>query len=423
MNFLEQARQQFTEQCKLAREPEKVLRQAAWAQFERQGLPARGNEAWKYSSLNQISQKSWTTPTPSENLPAKAEALIRQWRDQFDVAVMVNGQLHKKASRLTLEAGYEFKSLAAASESLHMDFDDGMISLAAAANSAGYYLRVEPKVSFPKPLLIVHCASGDGTWTSTLNRIELADGAQMQVAEVFVGERAYLRTDVTKVDLAPQANLTWVRLQEESIKASHFSEVQVALQNAAILNLSQLNVGGEWARHSLKIKILGEHAEANVQGLTFGGDHQHLDQRVNVEHRAGNSSSAQLFKGVLKDHARGILNGKIYIARDAQKVNSSQLNHNLLMSNTAEADTKPELEIYADDVKANHGASVGKMDESKLFYLLSRAIPRAEATQMLAQAFVGDVLMKIPAKALRDLASEQVEAQLKDFVREMETLQ
>jgi Fe-S cluster assembly protein SufD len=122
----------------------------------------------------------------------------------------------------------------------------------------------------------------------------------------------------------------------------------------------------------------------------------------------------------LKDSARGVLNGKIVIERDAQKVVSSQLNHNLLLSKTAEADTKPELEIYADDVKANHGASVGRMDEEKLFYLMSRGIPRSQAQEMLAHAFVGDVLMKIDTPLLYQFADENVRGWLPDFMGGLE---
>jgi Fe-S cluster assembly protein SufD len=134
----------------------------------------------------------------------------------------------------------------------------------------------------------------------------------------------------------------------------------------------------------------------------------------------GLSESSQLFKGVLKDTARGVLNGKIYIAKDAQKVSSMQLNHNLLLSKGAEADTKPELEIYADDVKANHGASIGRLDEDKVFYLMSRGIPRALAQQMLAHAFVGDVLMKIGPRLLRRFADACVHGWLPDFSADIE---
>jgi len=130
----------------------------------------------------------------------------------------------------------------------------------------------------------------------------------------------------------------------------------------------------------------------------------------------GHTVSSQLFKGILKDRARGVLNGKIYIGPKAQKVASSQLNHNLLLSPTAEADTKPELEIYADDVKANHGATVGRMDGEKLFYLLSRGLPLHESRQMLARAFVDEVLMKIASRSSRQFVQSRMESLLRDFL-------
>ena len=304
-----------------------------------------------------------------------------------------------------------------------MAFEDGFVSLAAAINRGGYHLEVSPGVRLPRPLLIVHCAQGEGAWGATLNRVTLGQGAEFQLAEVFLGgAQSYLRTDITRADLSDEANLTWIRLQRDSAQASHFSELQATLAKSAQISISQVNGACGWARSSLKVNVAGERSEAHINGLSFGRDHQHIDQRVQVSHYAANTTSSQIFKGILKDHARGILNGKIFIAPNAQKVNSSQLNHNLLLSSTAEADTKPELEIYADDVKANHGASVGKMDEDKLFYLLSRGISRAESVQMLARAFVGDVLMKVPVKILRDLLSAEVEALLPDFMSEMETV-
>ena len=419
MNLIERAKELLAERLRTERaEGGKAFRERAWSEFERQGLPDRHNEAWKYSALTELSRKDWAPAAASDEIPAAAAELLRAWRDEFDVAVLINGVLHKKASRLTLESGYSLGSVAG---DLKMDYDDGFVSMAAAVHRGGYHLHVEDGVAFPRPLLIVNCVQGEGAWASTLNHITLGARAEMQVCEVFVGgAAAYLRTDITQAELGEGAIFSWSRLQQDSPQASHFSEAQARLAKSAQLHLTQVNSGGAWGRHSLKVAIDGEHAEAQVNGLTFGRERQHLDQRVNVLHHAGHSTSSQLFKGVLKDHARGVLNGKIYIARHAQKVNSSQLNHNLLLSPQAEADTKPELEIYADDVKANHGASIGKLDEDKLFYLMSRAIPKDQAMGMLAKAFVGDVLMKIHKPTVRALVTAQIEALLPNFLREME---
>lgn len=423
MSFTEQAKLQFENRMKRARGGEKAFRERAWSEYLRQGLPGSKNEAWKYSSVDALSGKNWSPAEESDQIPEAARRLIKEWRGRFDVAVLINGSLNPRSSQLTLESGYEFLSAPKDESTPAMAYEDGFVPLAAAVNRGGYHLHVAPGMRFEKPLLIVHCAQGENSWVPTFNHIFLGENSEMKIAEVFIGGSAvYLRSDITQAEIGEGAGLTWIRLQEDSVRASHFSEVQSRLARAARLSLTQVNGGAAWARNSLKVNIEGEGAEARINGLSFGRDEQHIDQRVQANHRAANSSSSQVFKGVLKDRARGILNGKIFIAPHAQKVNSSQLNHNLLLSSTAEADTKPELEIYADDVKANHGASIGKMDEDKLFYLMSRAIPRAQAVRMLARAFVGDVIMKVPVESLRELLASEVEALLPDFLGEMETV-
>jgi Fe-S cluster assembly protein SufD len=422
MNFSDSARLQLNDRLTQAQGPEKAFRERAWAEFERLGWPDRKDEAWKYTSLTSLGKTAWPqSDAATGELPEKARELLKLHKADFDMIVLLNGQLQPKYSQLTLESGYELTRCKGVDE---LDYEDGFFSMSAALNRGGYELRVAEGVKFPKPLLIIHCQQGEGTWTPTLNRVTLERGSRFELAEIFMGEStAYLRTDITHVRVAQDADLTWVRVQEEGAGASYFAEVQSHLAEKACLSLTQVNCGAAWARSSLKVNIEGELAEAHLNGLSFGRGQQHVDQRVRVQHLAGRSVSSQLFKGILKDRARGVLNGKIYIARNAQKVSSSQLNHNLLLSPGAEADTKPELEIYADDVKANHGASVGRLDEEKLFYLLSRGIPRNQAQTMLARAFADDVLMKVSDPLLRGLLMERVASLLPDFIRQMEIIE
>jgi Fe-S cluster assembly protein SufD len=343
-------------------------------------------------------------------VPSEVLEIARQFKDEFDIAVMINGQLQPTHSHLS--ADYKFTAHPAYGP---LNYDDGFLSASAAVSGGGFTLDVRHSVR--RPLLLIHGAEGEDVWTSTLNQIMLAEHASLQLAEIFVGENGkYLRSDITRVILQDGAQLEWARVQQENEQASSFGEVQAHLMARSRLAVTQVNSGAEWSRGSLKIDIQGEGAEALINGLSFGRAQQHIDQRVQVSHHAANTISHQLFKGVLKDRARGVLNGKIYIARDAQKVVSSQLNHNLLLGSGAEADTKPELEIYADDVKANHGASVGRLDEEKLFDFLSRGIPREVAERMLAQAFVADVMMKIPSAALRALVRTRVDGLLPGFL-------
>lgn len=419
MNFDESVKQQVAARLGALHGTEKGFRENAWAEFQRQGMPDRSNEAWKYTSLSTLNRKSWTPAAPvTEDLPAVVGKLIQEHKADFEIAVLMNGELNKKSSVLTLESGYEFKKSEAPRD---FKMEDGLVSLAAAVSHGGYSLSVAPGIFFPKPLMIVHCVFGEGVWSPTLNRVHIEKNAEFQLCEVFVGKSdQYFRTDLTSVELAENAKLTWVRAQLEATNASHFSEVQVRLEKNSNLHVTQLNGGAAWARGTLTASLNGEGAEARVNGLTFASGDHHVDQRIQVRHLVGLTNSSQLFKGVLKDRSRGVLNGKIHIAEGAQKVNSSQMNHNLLLSSQAEADTKPELEIYADDVKANHGASIGRLDEDKLFYLLSRGIPHTQAVSMLARAFVSDVLMKIPSRIQREWMSKRVESILPEFASEME---
>lgn len=417
MNFSEQAAQLFQTRVQQAKSgPERSFRERAWSEFERQGLPDRRNEFWKYSSLSELTRVPWSAASGQETIPSQASSLLREWKAEMDIALLLNGQWKPKSSLLTLESGYEFGSVHVGTD---LQFDDGFVSLAAAVHRGGYRLNVAPQVRLVKPILLIHAQSEQEAWSSTLNSIELGSGAEVDVIEIFVGEESnqrYLRTDLARVRLQEGARLNWLRLQQESGGAYHVSEAQVSLAANARLNLAQINSGAHWSRASLKARIEGEGAEVSVNGLSFGRDSQHTDQRVQIRHDKGFSQSSQLFKGVLRDQARGVLNGKIHIAEGSQKVVSSQLNHNLLLSPGAEADTKPELEIYADDVKANHGATVGRLDDKKLFYLMSRAISRAEAERMLAEAFVSDVIMKIEKPALREFLERRVRDLLPKFI-------
>lgn len=418
MTLGEKAVSQFKDLLSASSGAERSFRQEAWDEYARLGLPSRKTETWKYTSLRGVEASAWELSALDNAgpLPKSATEWIGAWAKEFSVVVTVNGVLRADLSSL------DKKYLAPADFAvLRRRFDDGWSGLSAAMSRPGFLLNVPPGEVLNKPVLIVHVQTSERSWSPSVNVLRLGPGAQLELAEIHVGfDQTYLRSESTQVELGERALLNWVRVQQESQTANSFSEIQAALAGDAHLHLTQLHGGSAWCRSSLRAEILGERASAHLSGLTFARGHQHIDQRVEVRHAKGLSESTQLFKGVLKDHARGVLNGKILIERDAQKVSSMQLNHNLLLSPTAEADTKPELEIYADDVKANHGASIGRLNDDEMFYLMSRGIPRTLAQQMLAHAFVGDVLMKIGPKPLRRFADSCVQAWLLEFSAEME---
>jgi len=396
MSLLTSAKQQFDRLLPHGPPAEQSSRQEAWRRMETLGLPGRKTETWKYISLAPLEKRAWDLGQRGvASLSPEWNKRLSLWAKDFDVAVQVNGRYQPHLSQVDPAVKISMAGLAAFSG------EDGFASLSLAVAEPGMRVEVAAGVKPARALLILRFQESSG-WVSTCNEIAVGDGASLRVAEMFAGAEApYLRTQLMAVRLGAKAELTWVRRQNESPQSFHFNDTHVRLAADSRLHFTQLSSGGQWSRGQMRVDLTGANGEAHVQGLTFAGGEQHFDQRIVLNHTHGSTTSSQLFKGVFRDSAKGALNGKIYIARDAQKVSSMQMNHNLLLSSQAEANTKPELEIYADDVKANHGATVGRLDEEKMFYLRSRGMKAADAERVLSEAFVKDVFMKIPDADLR----------------------
>lgn len=419
MSFTQATEAQFNQLLNSASGAERSFREEAWREYQRVGLPDRKNEAWKYTSLNTLTKKSWNPAPVKAPLPPEVLKLRDEYHKKFDVAVVMNGEWRPEESLIkTPELRFTHAPL---TDLQPARSQDGFVILAGALAKAGFALEIADNCELNRPLMILYSQSEGEFISSSFHKLSVGLGSRLHLAECFVGGQASWRWHQMRVELGENSEVMWLRLQREAILSNHWLETKVDVPRSARLHFTQINSGGSWIRSHFDFDLAGEGASVQVQGLNFGRATQHVDQRLSLNHLSARTESSQLFKGVLKDSARGVLNGRIYIAPDAQKVNSSQLNHNLLLSSRAEADTKPELEIYADDVKANHGASVGRMDQNKLFYLMSRGLTENQARQMLAHAFVADVLMKIPRHDLRDLAEEHVGNILPEFVGAMET--
>lgn len=399
MSLITAAKQQFDTISAAGSREEKALREEAWRRMETLGLPHRRTETWKYSSLATLDKMTWPLPAPTALvLPPVLVRWLTARKEQFDVAVLVDGVFRPELSSLSREIQVGISTLKP------FKGEDGFSNMSLAVARGGLKIEVAPNTAVKRPLLMVKYQSHGG-WLSSFHEINIGAGSELRMAEIFAGGSArFLRTDLTLASVGENSSLQWLRHQGEPGDCSHFNETQVQLAANSRLHFSQVHRGARWLRGQVFVDLNGEGAEAQLQGLTFGENEQHIDQRIVVNHHKGNTASGQLFKGVFKDQARGIMNGKIFIARDAQKVASLQMNHNLLLSPGAEANTKPELEIYADDVKANHGATVGRLDEDKMFYLRSRGLTAAAAEKLLSEGFARDVYMKIPDCLLREIA-------------------
>jgi Fe-S cluster assembly protein SufD len=246
------------------------------------------------------------------------------------------------------------------------------------------------------------------------NRIEVTGGEALVIERhvAMASGEATLNNGSTEIMLAEGAKLTHIKLQAEAENASHVWHHTVSIPAGAQYTNNVVSVGGALARNRLTVKLLGEGADCVLDGAYSARGRQHLDHTSKIVHAVADTTSRQVYKGVLDDHGRGVFQGHIVVAEDAQRTDGHQLNRALMLSDHAEIDSKPMLEIYADDVKCSHGATAGDLDETQLFYLQSRGIPADEARRLLVEAFLAETVDNIPFEPAREAALTLVQEHL-----------
>ena len=390
-----------------------AARELAADWLERHGLPTRRIEAWKYTDLRQVREGRFeAVEMAPERAAALLDAVLSSCGLQADDAwaaprlVFVGGVLSRVLSRMPdgLEIG-PFSGADAAEPLRHP-----MLALNAMLATDGGEIRVPAGQGAGRLLLVTLCASeGDRQASSHLrHRLVLEEGASLAVLELCGGEGAYLSESVLDVAIAAGAHLRHVRLQRDSGEACSFSTVRVGIAGRGAYDGFNLALGGAVARHEVHATLAGPHAAVHVNGAQLLARAQVADLTSVIAHDAPNCTSRQTVKNVLTDRSRGVFQGKIVVARVAQKTDGYQMNQALLLSETAEIDAKPELEIYADDVKCSHGATAGALDEEQMFYMRSRGVPVAEARAMLVRAFLDDALQLVDDEMMRGALDEAV---------------
>lgn len=265
-------------------------------------------------------------------------------------------------------------------------------------------VEIEIASNIDAPVAIVHLATdGEPRTIATRHKVKVADGASATLLETHLGEGDYLANSVIDITVGAKAKLDRVKLEVESRSAIHLAHAVVTLGANAILRDFTLSSGARVNRQNGTLAFTGENADAKVSGSYLLSGKQHADTRLVIDHQVPKCTSRELFKCVMDENARGIFQGKAIVRPGAQKTDGKQSSHALLLSETAEFDAKPELEIYADDVACGHGATSGDIDHNHLFYLQSRGIPEAEAKSMLIAAFVGEAFDTIGHDGVRDV--------------------
>ncbi|TPG10544.1 Fe-S cluster assembly protein SufD [Rhodanobacter glycinis] len=412
-----------------------AVRRENRAAFAASGLPDTRVEAWKYTTLRGLGQRSFASgDTDAQTRVVDASLLALPGVDGARL-VFVNGAFRADLSVLdNLPAGLSLQPLSQVlrgdAEPLRFalswpapvrhagEVGDAFARVNAASAGDGVVLRVaaHAKISVPVQLVFVGAAAeADLAWHAR-NVIELGEGAELTLVEQHVasGEQAHLATLVSDIELREGAQLHHTVLQHAAIGVSLVRRDNVRLRARARATLHVLELGGALVRHDLQAELIGDDAQFHTRGVFMPHGRQHIDTQLAIRHQALNTISTSNWRGVANDRARGVFRGAIVVAPGADGSDASLSNKNLLLSPGAEIDTKPELEIYADEVKAAHGATVGQLDERSLFYLRSRGIPLAEARALLTAAFCRAVLDDLPNKALREHLSAMLVGQLPD---------
>ena len=379
------------------------VRAGAWQRWREKGWPDHQAEQWRFTRLSGV-EKMDLRPAQNAAAVPGAKAISAKLPDNAVVLSFNNGVLD--ISGLSdLPPGVSASQLDGNDTDLVKLADlvpqsHPISDLSLAAMSSGVHLEFTGAVEAP----IVLAFTGDDKSLSAhpVVSVRLQDGASAVLAEwhqAAVG----LSAPLMSIDIGAEARLSYAKVQQDSTASAHLAATGLRLGEAAVFDGFQISVGGELARLETHVTLSGENADCTLSAIYLGRGNQHHDITTNMNHANGHCLSKQIIRGVLDDKARGVFQGKVHVAPDAQKTDGQQMSRALLLSRKAEADAKPELEIYADDVLCAHGATVGELDETQLFYLTSRGIDRQKARAMLISAFLDDAIENISHAGLADM--------------------
>ncbi len=389
------------------------IRTEAIKTFETEGFPSKKEEAWKYTSLNSILKHDYSVFPKQENaieysdvkkyfindidtynivfIDGKfASHLSQTTHDGLDVCLM-SAALTKPKYRLIIE-NY-FNKVAT---------KDSITSLNTAFTQEGAYIHIPKNTLVNKPIQIIHFSTGSevALMQQPRNLIVVDENSHVQIIERHqsLTDNPVLTNSVTEIFGNKRAIVDYYKIQNDNVNASLIDSTFVNQKRESHISVHTFSFGGKLTRNNLNFYQNGEHMDSTLNGITIIGDKQHVDHNTLVHHIEPNCESHQDYKGIFNDSATGVFNGKVVVNKEAQKTNAFQSNNNILLSDKATINSKPQLEIFADDVKCSHGCTIGQLDDSAMFYLRSRGIPEKEAKALLMYAFANNVLesVKIP---------------------------
>jgi Fe-S cluster assembly protein SufD len=393
------AKAKWTEQAIAA---EKAL---ASAEF-----PTRHTEDWRYAKLGGLLKQNYSTPT-TENVDISS-FLIEGL--EVELVVLVNGFLNKELSSHNANNGVTILPIEAAAKSfdgfdkyfhtLGKDNKEIFTALNTVYNQGGVFVHVDKNTTNEKPIYILNIATDGDQIMNSRNLVIAEQSAEVKIIQGYfsIGDGKHLNNSYSEFFVGKNAKVTVDKIQKTNTAAKHICTEEAYQENDSTFKINTFMIEGGFIRNGINIKVDGTNCHSEMNGLVLGHGNQFIDNHTRVDHLKSNCISSELYKCILKDKSTGVFNGKVIVHQDAQIIEAYQQNNNIIMSDTATMNTKPELEIYADDVKCSHGATTGQFDEKAIFYLQARGVSRDAAKEMLIGAFAGEVLEKVDNDVLRD---------------------
>lgn len=404
------------------------LREAALSCAAGLALPGTGEEDWKYTNLSEAAKlsNSWLGNRKSHSIDAgetRDSALFASLQEKIDAhwIVVRNGFIAGDHEAIGSVDGLTVARLTAADEGESTP-RDALSILNSALLRDGVKISVASGCAVDKPVAILYLDDLSDGVCQTRTVVEAAGNSRLKLIEVSAsdGSGRQFTNAVTRIATDRGACVDHVRIQQRGKDHTGVNRISASLAQDASYRHNSFDLGGAMTRNDVVADIVGKGAAVSLNGLYLASGDQHIDNHTSILHRVGPATSDEEYRGILGGHSQCVFNGKVVVKKGADGTDSSQSNHNLLLSERAEIDTKPELEIYADDVKCAHGATVGQLDESALFYLRSRGLDESQARQALTRAFAAGTLSALAIGACHDYLAEQLEQRLEALVGELE---
>ena len=389
------------------------IRSEAIKQFESIGFPNKKLENWKYTSLKNLLNTDYSV-LPEINNVLEFKNIKKYLIDDIDSykIIFVDGKYCSHLSETTHE-GMDICILSAALTQSKYELiienyfnkialKDGITSLNTAFSNEGAFIHIPKNKFVEKPIQIIHFSTGNeaSLMFQPRNMIVVDENSQVQIIERHqsLSENKVFTNSVTEIYADKKSIIDYYKIQNDNLQASLIDNTYVNQQRNSTFSMHTFSFGNELVRNNLNISQNDEFIETTIKGVTIIGNKQHVDHNTLIQHNKPNCNSHQDYKGIYDNKSTGVFNGKIIVNKQAQKTNAFQSNNNILLSDKATINAKPQLEIYADDVKCSHGCTVGQLDKNALFYLKSRGIPEKEATALLMYGFANNILksVKIP---------------------------